>query len=63
MWSMLRRVFHRRSGREKGQDLAEYAMLISLIALIVVVAVTFFGTQLSQTIGDIGAMIQTWVAG
>ena len=32
--------------REDGQDLAEYAILVGLIALVVVGAVTLFGGQL-----------------
>ena len=32
---------------EKGQDLAEYALLIGLIALIVIAAVTLIGTNIS----------------
>jgi pilus assembly protein Flp/PilA len=34
---------------EKGQDLAEYALLIALIAIVVILAVTLLGTQI-QTI-------------
>jgi pilus assembly protein Flp/PilA len=40
---------------EKGQDLAEYALLIGLIALIVVAAVTLLGGSIStvlQAIAD-----------
>ena len=32
---------------EKGQDLAEYALLIGLIALIVILVVTLLGEQIS----------------
>ena len=32
---------------ESGQDLAEYALLISLIALVAVAAVTLLGNQIS----------------
>ena len=32
--------------REEGQDLAEYALLIALIAIVVIVAVTGLGTQI-----------------
>ena len=38
---------------EKGQDLAEYALLIGLIALIVIVAVTLLGTQISTIFENI----------
>lgn len=52
-----------KSRREGGQDLVEYAMLFSLIALIVIIAVTFFGEGLSQTLADIGTIVQGWTAG
>ena len=41
---------------ERGQDLAEYALLIGFIALIAVMVVTLFGQQIStvfQNITDI----------
>lgn len=38
---------------EMGQDLAEYAMLIGLIAILVVVTVTLLGTQISETFRNI----------
>ncbi|HNR00997.1 MAG TPA: Flp family type IVb pilin [Anaerolineaceae bacterium] len=34
---------------EKGQGLVEYALIIILIALVVILAVSFFGTTLSNT--------------
>jgi len=45
---------------EKGQDLAEYALLIGLIALIVVVAVTFLGGQIDDVFSRIGTVISGW---
>lgn len=42
---------------EDGQDLAEYAVLIGLIALVVVGAVTFFGAQLIAMYEDIVATL------
>lgn|GEM_PF-1977956 len=36
-----------RKGTEGGQDLAEYALLIALIALVVIGAVTLFGNQVT----------------
>ena len=46
---------------EKGQDLAEYAMLIGLIALFVVGAVTILGTELDAVFQAIGDTIGPWV--
>ena len=45
---------------EKGQDLAEYALLIGLIALLVLISVTFLGTQIDSIFSAIGNGISTW---
>jgi pilus assembly protein Flp/PilA len=45
--SMLKEVQRRIARADDGQDLAEYAILIGLIALVVVGAVTLFGGQLT----------------
>jgi pilus assembly protein Flp/PilA len=34
---------------ERGQGMVEYALIIVLIAIVVIVALTLFGTQLSAT--------------
>ena len=47
-------------GREEGQDLAEYALLIGLIALVVILAVTFLGGQLSSLFSTIGSHVAGW---
>lgn len=39
--------------KEKGQDLAEYALLLGLIALIVILAVTLLGTEISEIFSTI----------
>ena len=38
---------------EEGQDLAEYALLIALIALVVIAAVTLLGTQIRTVFNNI----------
>lgn len=48
---------------EKGQDLAEYALLIGLIALIVILAVTLLGTEISEIFSTIANNISTWAVG
>ena len=48
---------------ERGQDLAEYALLIGLIALIVILAVTLLGTQISTIFTAIANNISTWAIG
>ena len=37
----------RLNSNKRGQDLTEYALLVAFIALVVVLAVSFFGEQLS----------------
>jgi pilus assembly protein Flp/PilA len=46
--------------RDEGQDLAEYAILIGLIALVVMVAVVILGTNLSGLFSNIGSAVGTW---
>jgi pilus assembly protein Flp/PilA len=45
---------------EKGQDLAEYALLIGLIALVVILAVTILGTNISEVFSTIASSVATW---
>lgn len=40
---------------EAGQDLPEYAILVGLVALTVVVAVVLLGDSISTTFNDIGS--------
>jgi len=44
---------------ESGQDLAEYAILIGLIALAVIVAVRLLGNTISNVFNDIGSTLST----
>jgi len=46
--------------REEGQDLAEYAILIGLIAIVVMVAVILLGRNLSTIFSGMGSAIGTW---
>jgi pilus assembly protein Flp/PilA len=46
--------------REEGQDLAEYGMLVALIAFIVIVAVTLFGDNLSTFFNSIAVTVAGW---
>lgn len=49
--------------REEGQDLAEYALLIALIALAVITAVTALGDEISGVLNDIGGTLSSAVGG
>ena len=44
---------------ESGQDLAEYAILIGLIALAVIVAVRLLGTTISGVFNSIGSSLES----
>lgn len=44
---------------ESGQDLAEYALLIGLIALACILAVTALGGTISNIFDDIGAELES----
>ena len=46
--------------REEGQDLAEYAILLGLIALVVMIAVIALGTNLSTLFSKMGSAVGTW---
>ena len=42
---------------EEGQGLAEYALILALIAIVAIAALLFLGTQISQILSTIGAQI------
>ena len=42
---------------EDGQGLAEYALILSLIAIIAIAALVFLGSQISGILSGIGAAI------
>ncbi|MFN8439136.1 MAG: Flp family type IVb pilin [Caldilineaceae bacterium] len=43
------------SKNEEGQGLAEYALILVLIAIVVIAALTTLGTQIDTVFGDITA--------
>ncbi len=43
--------------REEGQGLAEYALILALIAIVAIIALTFLGTQISSILDSIGKAI------
>jgi Flp pilus assembly pilin Flp len=43
--------------REEGQGLAEYALILTFIAVVAIVALTFLGTQISTLLSKVGADI------
>lgn len=44
-------------GKEDGQGLAEYALILALIAVIAIAALVFLGTRISEILSTIGANI------
>jgi pilus assembly protein Flp/PilA len=42
---------------ERGQGLAEYALILALIAVIAIAALVFLGTRISEILSTIGANI------
>jgi Flp pilus assembly pilin Flp len=42
---------------EEGQGLAEYALILSLIAIVAVVALIFLGSQVSTMLSSVGASV------
>jgi Flp pilus assembly pilin Flp len=45
-------------GSERGQGLVEYALIISLIAILIIGALTFFGAGLDGALSGIGSDIR-----
>jgi pilus assembly protein Flp/PilA len=41
----------------RGQGLAEYALILALIAIVAILALTFLGTQISSILSYIGVYI------
>lgn len=48
---------HQPSGTEGGQSLAEYALIVSMIVITSLVALAFFGTQISDILSIIAEQI------
>ena len=46
-----------RTAREEGQTLVEYAFLVAFIALVVLVAVTLLGTNLSTLFNSVAGKV------
>ena len=43
---------------EEGQGLAEYALILSLIAIVAIVALIFLGDQIAAILTEIGSALQ-----
>jgi len=49
--------FLARLEREEGQGLAEYALILALIAILAIVALIFLGGQISTVLSTVGSSI------
>lgn len=54
MLSVVRRTF---GGRQSGQGLAEYALILALIAILSIAAVTFMGGSINSMLSNLGNSI------
>ena len=54
IWSRVARVIR----NDDGQGLAEYALILALIAVIAIVALIFMGNQVSHKLSTIGSAIE-----
>ncbi len=45
------------AGADEGQSLAEYALILALIAVVAITALIFLGNQIAAILSQIGAQI------
>jgi pilus assembly protein Flp/PilA len=55
-WTRLLAFLHR---DENGQGLAEYALILALIAIVAIVALIFMGSQISDKLSVIGSQLKS----
>jgi Flp pilus assembly pilin Flp len=46
-----------RASRGRGQGLAEYALILALIAIVAIVALLFLGGQISKILSNVGKSV------
>ncbi|MGB7118045.1 MAG: hypothetical protein WBD56_18050 [Anaerolineales bacterium] len=61
MIELVRNFFANLTLGKKGQDLTEYALLVALIAIVVMIAIVFFGEAVSNFFGTLGATVNSWL--
>ena len=57
MTSLIATVIDRLENREEGQGLAEYALILALIAIVAILALIFLGGAVSQILHNVGTSI------
>jgi pilus assembly protein Flp/PilA len=55
--SRLMELLERDRSADDGQGLAEYALILSLIAIVAILALTFLGSQVSVRLSEVGNSI------
>jgi pilus assembly protein Flp/PilA len=53
----LQNMFARLADEEEGQGLAEYALILALIAVVAIVALSFLGKTVSTVLGTVGSSL------
>jgi Flp pilus assembly pilin Flp len=54
LFHLIARVASGSSSHEDGQGLAEYALILGLIAIVSIIALMFLGGQVSDTLDTVG---------
>jgi pilus assembly protein Flp/PilA len=57
--STIARILHRLRSDEDGQGLAEYALILALIAIVAIVALLYMGSQVSDKLSYIGSTLNS----
>ena len=57
--STIARILNRIRRDEDGQGLAEYALILALIAVVAIAALLFMGSQVSSKLSVIGSTLQS----
>lgn len=56
VWNTADRLIER-VNRSRGQGLAEYALILALIAIVAIVALLFLGGQVSKILSNVGKSV------
>ena len=54
---MLQVILSRLARNDEGQGLAEYALILALIAIVAIIALLFLGEQVSTVLSTVGSSI------
>ena len=57
--STIARILHRLRSDEDGQGLAEYALILALIAIVSIIALIYLGSQVSDKLSTIGSQLKS----